>query len=261
MYEDFWQKQTDKPLYPEILWEKPETKARAGKLLIVGGNSHGFQTVAQAYQVALSAGAGEARVVLPDSVKKLMPEIPPHAEFLPSTKTGSFSNEGLNELLGYSQWADAVLISGELGRNSQTALLLESFLEKRRELTALTKDAVDYTYLQADKVLQNPDMVLVASLSQLQKILVGSSGKWLIKFEMTLPQLVEKLHEITSEIPALLITQHHQQIILAQNGQIITQAGAEREELWQLDTAVKAAVFAMQQPQKRFQAIATSLIE
>ena len=55
----YWQKQTaDKPLYPDIEWNKPERRDQAGKLLIVGGNKLGFSAAAEAYQTAKDAGVG-----------------------------------------------------------------------------------------------------------------------------------------------------------------------------------------------------------
>lgn len=55
---DFWQVQSDKLLFPEIEWSKPEQKAFAGKLLIIGGGAGQFRSLALAYENALRAGAG-----------------------------------------------------------------------------------------------------------------------------------------------------------------------------------------------------------
>ena len=33
---DYWQKQTEKALFPEIEWSKPERKDQAGRILIIG---------------------------------------------------------------------------------------------------------------------------------------------------------------------------------------------------------------------------------
>ena len=43
---DYWHKQTaENPLYEDVLWARPENKHGAGKLLVVGGNLHGFAAV------------------------------------------------------------------------------------------------------------------------------------------------------------------------------------------------------------------------
>ena len=70
----FWQKQEPgKPLFPDVEWNKPERRDQAGKLGIIGGNKLGFLAVAESYQEALKAGVGEARVLLPDALKKNVP--------------------------------------------------------------------------------------------------------------------------------------------------------------------------------------------
>ena len=70
----YWQKQAPgKPLFPDIEWNKPEQRSQAGRLGIVGGNKLGFVGVGEAYSVALGAGAGEVRALLPDVLKRSMP--------------------------------------------------------------------------------------------------------------------------------------------------------------------------------------------
>ena len=68
--QDYWKKQTpDKPLFPDLLWSRPRNRAHAGKLLIVGGNAHGFAAAAEAYAEASKAGVGAAGVIIPDSLQ------------------------------------------------------------------------------------------------------------------------------------------------------------------------------------------------
>jgi len=68
MEHTYWQKQaSEKPLFPDIAWSKPEMRSFAGKLAIVGGNKLGFAGVAEAYGTALEAGVGEVRVLMPDA--------------------------------------------------------------------------------------------------------------------------------------------------------------------------------------------------
>ena len=72
---DYWQKQSpDTPLFPDIEWNKPEQRSLAGKLGIIGGNKLGFAGVAEAYSVALGNGVGQVRVLLPDVLKKTIPD-------------------------------------------------------------------------------------------------------------------------------------------------------------------------------------------
>src|SRR5688500_570948 len=140
----YWQKQGDTPLYPDLLWSRPEQRSAAGKLLIIGGNLHAFAAPAEAFGHAEKAGAGAIRVILPDAARKIVGRVMEHVEYVPSTPSGSFAQKALAELLDLGMWSDAVLIAGDLGRNSETAILLEAFAEKYPGQLTLTKDAADY---------------------------------------------------------------------------------------------------------------------
>lgn len=126
MNHEYWQKQTvDKPLFPDMLWSRPENKLYAGKLLIIGGNAYGFAAANEAYVEAGKAGIGVARMLLPDSLHKLLGKQFAAGEFAPTTPSGSFSQRALAEALATANWADGVLLAGDLGRNSETAILIE----------------------------------------------------------------------------------------------------------------------------------------
>jgi NAD(P)H-hydrate repair Nnr-like enzyme with NAD(P)H-hydrate dehydratase domain len=52
-----WLKQTsDKPVFPDLLWSRPENRKYAGKLLIIGGNKHGVAAPGIAFSAAQKAG-------------------------------------------------------------------------------------------------------------------------------------------------------------------------------------------------------------
>src|ERR1700722_14895032 len=129
MNRDYWHKQTaEQPLFPSLIWSRPESRAQSGKLLIIGGNLHGFALTAEAYNQAVKAGIGIVRVLMPDAIKNLLGKAAktiPGIEFAPSTPSGSFSQKALDDFLALSHWADGVLLAGELGHNSETAILLE----------------------------------------------------------------------------------------------------------------------------------------
>ena len=69
----YWLRQEQsKPLFPELEWSRPENRLAAGKLLVAGGNAHGFAAPAEAYTAAVKAGAGTVRVLLPDAIRKIV---------------------------------------------------------------------------------------------------------------------------------------------------------------------------------------------
>lgn len=259
---DYWLKQTkDKPLFPELEWSKPENKMHAGKLLVVGGNLHGFAAPAEAYSEAIKAGAGTVRVVLPAAIQKLVGTFLPDASFAPSTKTsGSFSQKALDELLASADWADHVFIAGDLGRNSETAIMLEKFLDKSPIPTTITKDAVDYIVSAPQTALSRSGTTLVLSLSQLQRLGTSAGFEKAITFSMDLIRLVEWLHEFTSRYKLQVVVKHHEYIAVAVSGQASTTKTDNADGIWRLKTATASAVWQMQHPAKQFEALTAAVL-
>lgn len=254
----YWQKQTAEPLFADLLWSRPENKQHAGKLLIIGGNLHGFAAPASAYQEVLQAGAGTARVLLPSALQKTVGKILEHGEYAPSTPSGSFSKQALGEWLIHSQWADAVLLAGDLGRNSETAITTEQFTTKYAEQLIITKDAVDYFYVTATDIIKRPKTTLVLTLAQLQKIARHSKWPHTVTFDLGLAQMVEWLHDFSAAHAANIVTYHNGIIFVAVNGRVSTTNVGE-QETWRLKTASHASVWLMQNPAKPFEALTVAV--
>lgn len=260
MKPDYWLTQTaDKPLFPELEWSRPENRAQAGKLLIIGGNAHGFAAPAEAYAQAAKAGIGTARVLLPDAVQKIVGKVLENGEFAPSTPSGSFSQKALNELLINSNWADAVLLAGDLGRNSETAILLQNFLAKTPLPITLTKDAVDYATSAPQTVLSRQGTLLVLSLSQLQRLATAAKSPRPITFSMDLLHLVEWLHTFTLAHQPYIIVKHQGHMLAAASGQVSTTKLAQDTPIWRVTTAAHAAVWWLQNPALPFKALTASI--
>ena len=85
MEHSYWKKQTStSPLFPSVSWSRPERRDQAGKLLIIGGSAGNFRAVALAYETALKTGIGEVKVLVPDSLKKMIPPVITDIIFAPS---------------------------------------------------------------------------------------------------------------------------------------------------------------------------------
>lgn len=248
-----WLKQTSEPLFPDILWSRPENKRYAGKLLIIGGNSHGFSEAGIAYGAAEKAGIGTARVILPDALEKVLRKTFPEAEFAPSTPSGSFSRTALCGLLEAAEWADAVLLAGDFGKNSETAILLETFIDKYKGLITLAGDSVDYFAAKPESLSKRDKTLIVAGLSTIQKL---AAPKTLIKQNSALAQTVEQLTEWTSNNPLNVITSHSGQILSASGEQIST---TQTTKLLGSELAAYASVWLLQQPEKAFEALTTAV--
>ncbi len=258
---DFWQKQTlDKPLFPDLLWSKPQTRRTAGKLLIIGGNLHVFSAPGQAYNIAMQAGVGAARVLLPEGLRKTIGSVLEDCEFAPMNKSGSFAQQALGEWLEQATWADAVLIAGDLGRNSETAIVTEQFLKKFPGLVVITQDALDQFKSQPSDLFGRPQILVVASFGQLQKMWskLDNQGRSL-QYGQSLARNLDVLSSGLEKWPAHLITKLHDDAVVVAGGRVSTTPNTE--EIWRVETAAKAAVWWLQNPGHPFEAITTSMLK
>ncbi len=257
---DFWLKQTSgKPLFPDIEWQKPEQKNLAGKLLIIGGNKLGFAAVAQAYTDALKAGIGECRVILPDSLKPVVDSQAFDCLFVPSNPSGGMSKDGMDTILAGVAWADGILLIGDTGRNSETAITLEAMLAKTDKLCLVTRDAVDLLRASAKQLIERNNTVLIVTLAQLQKLFQAVYYPKTILFSMQLTTLAETLHKFTVTYPATIVVFHQNQLLVAKDGQVSSTPWEEPLLIWRGSVASKAAVYAVQHHAKLFQALTASM--
>jgi hypothetical protein len=257
---DYWHKQTaGKPLYPDIEWQRPESKSLAGKLLIVGGNKLGFAAVAQAYNDATNAGIGECRAILPEALKPVIDKLALDCVFVPTNPSGGMSRDALQPLEASAAWADMVLLIGDAGRNSETAITFEQFLARSPKPALITRDAVDLLRNNSTQLLQRPQTTFVLSLAQLQKMLQAVYYPKAILFSMQLSTLVETLHKFTISYPVSLIVFHQNQLVVAYDGQVSTTPWEDVMKIWRGSVAARASVYWLQNPAKPFEALTTSL--
>lgn len=261
MSQDYWHKQTaDQPLFPDLIWSRPENRAHAGKLGIIGGNVHGFAAVGIAFTEAEKAGIGTARVLMPDSLQKTVSKLFPAADFAPSTPSGSFGREALAAALELGQWSDGLLLAGDFGHNSETAVLLESLVSKYSGQLTITQDAIDYFLTNLKPILNRPETTLVLSFAQLQKLATNMKFSRPFTFDTDLLRLVELLHVFTETYPLNIVVKHLDNIFAAVTGQVSSTRLDQDLKVWRVITAARISVWWLQNPNKPFESLTTSLI-
>lgn len=218
----YWQKQGGEPLFPELEWNKPERRDQAGKLLIVGGNVHSLAALAQSFDLVLKTGVGRVKIALPDKTKKLVGATLTDAVFLPSTNSGEFSKDSLQVLLGYTQWSDTLLMPGDIGRNSQTAILIEELLRVNNCRAVITNDTLDLLSNSPNSLVERESTTVIASFGQLQKLLKNFGSDTPLTFTMDLSKLVIMLRTLTQIYPCDIVTFHNNQLCVAVSGKVST---------------------------------------
>ncbi len=258
---NYWQKQTpDKPLFPDIEWSRPEQKTRAGKLAIVGGNAHGFAAMGESYQVAQEVSIGATRVLLPDVLKKAIAAQIDDAVFLPSNPSGGFSKDGWLEFEAAAAWADMLLLPGDAGRNSETAILYEKLVRDTETPLTLTRDAVDLLKNSYAPLVERPQTLLVVSFAQLQKIFASVYYPKVLALSMPLVSVIEALHKFTLTYPVGIAALHNENLLVAEKGRVSSTPWTDVMRIWRGHTAARASVYWLWNKNKLFEAVTASLV-
>lgn len=254
-------KQTsDKPLFPELLWSRPENKMLAGKLLIIGGNSFGFSAVGEAYSESLQTGVGEVRVLLPDAIQKIVGGVFEHAFFASSTPSGSLSKKALDQCLEAAHWADGVLIIGDVSRNGETAAFLELFSEQYNGPLIITKDALELLVKQSPSIAMRSNTALIMNMADVQLLAKQLKFDEALTFDLTTEVFVARLKKLAANIRASIVIKRNEHFVVLKQDRASLTPAPMSEELWRVRTAAHASVWLIQNPSKPFEALTTSLL-
>lgn len=261
MEHTYWQKQApDKPLFPDIEWSKPEQRSQAGKLGIIGGNKLGFAGVAEAYSIALKTGVGEARVLLPDVLRKTIPTIITDTVFGATNPSGSLASDAQKEMKALGEWANEIILIGDAGRNSETAILYERFLQDYSGPLTITRDAVDLIKNGSASIVERPNTLLVVSFAQLQKLFQSVYYPKILTFSMQLASLVEAVHKFTITYPITVAVLHKEYLVVAHGGKVSTTEWQNPMAIWRGSVATKAASYWLWNEALPLEAVTASLV-
>jgi NAD(P)H-hydrate repair Nnr-like enzyme with NAD(P)H-hydrate dehydratase domain len=167
-------RQTDEPLFPKVLYNRPITRMGGGRLLIVGGHTGEFSLPTAVHQFAVAAGVGEATAVLPDNLAKFLGGAPGTA-FAASSTSGSLGREALGRILELSEDADAVAIGASLSNNSNTAMLTERLAQEIERPLIIFDEAISALRQNITAVTNNPHALIILTMPEVFK-LCGALG-------------------------------------------------------------------------------------
>jgi hypothetical protein len=260
---DYWKKQAKTPLFENIAWNQPEQKSLGGRLAIIGGSRSGFSAISLGLKVAENFGAGEARVLLPDVLQKILPSSP-NIVFTDSNPSGGFAKTAAIDMVALADWADAVAVLGDLGKSPETALALKAFLKKNHRPLTIMRDAVDLALPVASEIIAHDQNTLIVTLAQLQKLFREVYYPKVVTFSMPLAQIVEALHKFTLSYPLTIATFHQGSFLVAKGGDVISTALSDTRysvlSLWSGEIAVKTTLYQIWNPKKLLEAAATAVL-
>jgi hypothetical protein len=260
----YWQKQEATPLFPDILWNKPEQRAKAGNLAIIGGNLQIFFAPALATATAENLKLNGIRTILPKSLEGKLPKNP-YVIFAPSTDSGSFSSSAEEILNAVNDWADQLLIVGDLSKNAETTQVLEKILENSEKPALITRDAVDLVINSAEDLIERP-LTLFLTLPQLQSLLKNLFYPRPLFLTQPFLQILETIHKFTLTYPNLtIITFAHGYYLVAKDGKITTTKLENTPynpiSLWSGELATKISAYQIWNPNHSLESATTAVLK
>lgn len=258
---DFFEKVETAPK-EDLSWNIPEQKQ--GKVNIIGGSAQSFRTeIKTAEFLNEKYPLEEVRLVLPENLKTKLPPLP-NFYFVPATESGSIADsQMLRDVLNA---ADFNLVLGDLSKNSITSKAVASACESSEKMTLLTRDSVDIVAENnPEKLLMNENIVLFASLPQLQKLLKAVYYPKMLLLTQPLMQVAEVLHKFTLSYPVAIVTINNGQILLAENGSVkavaLEKSGYSALMIWNGELAAKIVAINLYNPNNFIDATLTAIMK
>lgn len=256
----YWKKQA-KPLYPDLVWNIPERKT--GRVTIIGGNLQGFSAIIRISEfMNQNFPFSTLTTILPETLRNKLPKLP-GVKFALSTSNGSFAKSALLQTVFDS--SDAVLLAGDLSRNSETAIALNDVIHSKTKIPlVLARDSVDLLAPEGTSWLPRPQTFIVASMLQLQKLFRSVYYPRMILLSQPLLQVLETLHKFTLTYPVTILTFHQGNIIVAYDGQVSTTHLTDTEYspigLWSGQLAARTLALNLYNPNKPFEATTAAIL-
>lgn len=256
---DFFEKISKNP-YRDLEWNIPETKQ--GTINVIGGNSQNFRSVVKVSEfLEKNYPIENINTVLPDALREKLPNLP-NFVFLTSTDSGSFADE--KELGAVIENADFNIFLGDFSKNAITIKAVLSASEIAASPLIITRDGVDLIAEgNPEKALLNENIILFASLAQLQKVFRAVYYPKVLLLNQSLVQVAEIIHKFTLSYPVSLITLHEGQVLVAKNGIVkavpVQETGYSPIMLWGGEAVAKVAALNLYNPRNFLEASVSAL--
>lgn len=253
---DFMHKINNNP-YEDLYWNIAEqTKSVVN---VIGGNVQNFHTSAKISEYFSNNYPVDVKTVLPDALKNKLPPLP-NLIFLESTDSGSFDDtEKFKELV---ESADYNLLIGDFSKNSITEKAINNICKTGK--IVITRDAVDNLINSApERVLMNENLIIFASMAQLQKLFRAVYYPKVLLLTQSLMQVAENIHKFTLSYPVSIITLHDGQMLVAKNGNVnvvpIDKTGYSPITIWSGEMAAKITAMNLFNPDNFIKASTAAL--
>lgn len=242
------EKQSDKPLYEDILWSRPVR--RTGRVLLVGGHRDGFAELQKLYQGFEDAQVAECHLALPDKLSKLVGSLE-GISLLASNPSGSVARDALAELVHLANESDLVSLGPDLSNNSETTLVMQRLITETRASILIPPQSTEQLLPEAGEWQEKESLLLCVNHKQLYKLATKLAIDATIPLSPTVDSIAGIALAVSKEFLPSLVVSFENNIIVAVDGKAsITKANTKNVGL--------LATFWLQNSTKHYEALTTA---
>lgn len=246
------EKQSDKPLYEDILWSRPVR--RTGRILLAGGHRDGFAELQKLYQGFEDAQVAECRLALPDKLSKLVGSLE-GISLLASNPSGSIARDALAELVHLANESDLVSLGPDLSNNSETTLVMQRLITETRASVLIPPQSTEQLLPEAGEWKEKENLLLCVNHKQLYKLATKLAVDTTIPLSPTADLIAEIAQKVSETFAPSLILLMPDSIIVAVNGKSSI-AKAQTSNLGEITGLL--GTFWLQSSTKRYEALTTA---
>ncbi len=208
--------------FESIAWSRPENKRQASKVVILGGSKDHFADTSGYYQELKDITGIKLSLILPDYLSKLVGTKDPNIIFVEGHKTGGyFIRESSNQIIQIINGADTCLMSGEIGRSSETQQFIEHVVDSCKSQTVITESALNcFAENYLENLLLKEGVAICIDTPALTRL--GKNIKFEKAFISNLgfAQKIDYLEMITKKYSATLVISDNDTIWCAKSGEV-----------------------------------------
>lgn len=209
------EKQSDKPLYEDILWSRPVR--RTGRVLLVGGHRDGFAELQKLYQGFEDAQVAECHLALPDKLSKLVGSLE-GISLLASNPSGSIARDALAELVHLANESDLVSLGPDLSNNSETTLVMQRLISETGASILIPPQSADQLLPEAGEWKDKQNLLLFVNHKQLYKLATKFAVDATIPLSPTSETIAEIALAVSRVFSPSLVIMMPDSIVITGNG-------------------------------------------
>lgn len=200
-------RQTERPIFEDLVWMKPEKVTDDQQIIIMGGHAQALQAPMQLFN-ACEQQKLEISILLPDVVKKTLSTGTAQSGllFAPSTPAGSFSLTGFEEIMTTIEAYNFLLLAGDLSSNQETKQLLSKITTEFKDFKIATENILKSLSL-AD-LMKAQNLILILNSNQL-KPLIEQRTKLSYSPNLPTDAFVKILKALKTELNLIIFHNQH----------------------------------------------------